>query len=314
MASASAVTNTGISFPGVLLTKNFPDLLDARFKKIALRAWKKPTQGLEMYDIVKSSRNYEKFSSVAGLGLVPENEDEDDLPIDYLIQGFDFTITPQTYRDSVRVTKKMREDDLQGVITQRQKAIRDSSIQTIEYYAVRPWNTGFTTTANFLGSDGMYFFDSGRYSPDIQQATWSNLETGALTGPNLATMRVNFRKVVSERGLVAPLKMNMLIVPPDLEQKAFELTNSDLRSEDAMNAKNWHKNAMKVKVWDYLTDTDAWFGKAEGENDMKWVWRVRPGIKTDNVGSNADVMYQRVRMRFGQGLGVPYTHRGSSGA
>ena len=314
MATASAIQNTGISNPGVLLAANFPDLLDARFKKIAMRAWAKPTQGLECYDIVKSSRNYEKFSSVTGLGLVPENEDEDDLSIDYLIQGFDFTITPQTYRQSVRVTKKMREDDLQGVITQRQKAIRDSAIRTIEYYCSRPFNTGFTATANFLASDGMYFFDSGRYTPDTQQGTWSNLETGALTGANLATMRVNFRKVTEERGLVAPLKMGTLIVPPDLEQKAFELTNSDLRSEDAMNAKNWHKNSLKVKVWDYLTDTDAWFGKADGENDLKWVWRVRPEIKTDNVGSNVDVMYQRVRIRFGQGLGVPYIWRASTGA
>ncbi len=317
MATASATQNTGISFPGILLNANFPDLLDKRFDDITTRDWTIPTQGLEMYKVMSTTNEYEQYSSVTGLGLIPENDDEDNLPVDAPIQGFDWRMTPKTYRQSVRVTRKLREDDRQGIIDKRQKMVSEAMVYTTEYYAARPFNTGFTSTAQWVCSDGMYLFDSGRYTPDTQQSTWSNLGTGALTGVTLATERVAFRKKTQERGLISPLKMEILAVPPDLEQKAKELITSTDKPEGALNDSNWHKNAVKLKVWDYLTSTTAWFSCAQKTSslyDLCWLWRVKPSHSSYKQGDNDDVFIQKVRARFVSGAGVPHALRGSTGS
>ena len=316
MATASAATNTGISFGGILVNSNFPDLTDARFKEITDRAWKIPVEGLEMFDVVQSDREYEKFSSVTGLGLVAENDDEDDLPVEEIIQGFDHTITPKTYRKTTRVTRKMREDDMYGKIDKQQKYIANSVMYTAEYYAALPWNTGFTNAAAWTCSDGMYLFDSARPTPDQRVATWSNLETGALTNATFSTMRVNFQKITQEKGLVAPQTMGKLVVPVDLEQKAREILGSADKPETALNDTNWNKGAVDIKVWHYLTSTTAWFGVAKEKdlNEVRWVWRIRPTHSSYREGSNDDVFIQKVRMRFASGAGVPYAHRGSTGS
>ena len=316
MTTASAVQNTGVSFPGILLRENYPDLLDAQFKEIISRDWAKPTQGLEMFDEVSTQRAYEKFGTMTGLDLVSQNRDEEDLPVDVPIQGFDYTITPVTFRKSVRTTRQMREDDMFGQIAKNQKRLSMSASATVEYYAALPFNTGFTSAADWLCSDGMYLFDSVRYTPDTTQASWSNLDAGALSGPTLATMRVNFRKNTQERGLVAPLAMKVLVVPPALEQKAYELIKSELNAENAMNTTNWHKDAVRVKVWDYLTSDTAWFGRSDKTKslyDLKWMWRVRATPSSYKLGDNDDVYVQKIRMRFQSGCGVPYALRGSTG-
>src|SRR3990167_3402120 len=108
--TASAVTQS-YSVPGVLLGANFADLLSSQFEEIKVRKWNQPTQGLALFRKESTSKAYIKESAVTGLGLMPQNDDEDNLPLDAPYQSFDVTMTPIDYRKAVRVTQKLRETD-----------------------------------------------------------------------------------------------------------------------------------------------------------------------------------------------------------
>ena len=49
--------------------------------------------------------------------------------------------------------------------------------------------------------------------------------------------------------------------------------------------------------------------KAQGRNEVRGYWRVRPGVVTFEDG-NPDVIWQRVRFRFGTGALRPDIWRG----
>ena len=54
-----------------------------------------------------------------------------------------------------------------------------------------------------------------------------------------------------------------LLVPKELRFEAYRYTNSSQQPEDDSNAANPLNGLLDVTVWNYLTDTDAWFLLAE---------------------------------------------------
>lgn len=314
--SASALTNLQVQ-PGVLLTAGYPDILNEQFDKIKIRKWSTPVQGMDVFSVVKTSKDYIKHSYVTELGLLSKNDDEDSIPVDHPIQGYDNTHTPVDYRGSIRITKRLRETDQFAVIAKMQGALLQSAKDTVEYICADAFNTGFDTTGSWLCADGLYLFDSDRNFEDLGAGTWSNLETAsALTQASLATMRLNFRKTLNERGLIKPVVMKKLIVPPDLEDKAHELIKSDKRAEDDMNATNVYQNRFDIMVWDYLTDTNAFFGcgPKDESHELYFIWRVKPEVATYNAADNPDVLVHRVRMSCVTGCDRPHNIRGNAGA
>jgi len=314
--TASALTPS-YSAPGTLMKENFADLLNSQFKFVKDRAFKTPIQGLQFYTVEKTSKAYEKHSYVTGIGLMPKNRDVDKLPFAEPVQGFDNTYTPENFRLAIRIEKSLRETDQFGVITRQITSLTKSATDTVEYYAADPFNTGFGTGASWLCADGMYLFDSARPMEDKSQGTWSNLESAsALTQASLATMRVNFRKFVDERGLKKPLVMKTLVVPAALEDTAEVLMSSNLKPGVFLNDKNVYENRFQVKVWDYLSSDTAYFGLTAKDvgNELYWYWRVKPETTSNVLSDNPDVWQARIRMSFVTGCDRPSTLRGNAGA
>jgi hypothetical protein len=314
--TASAKTNS-FSMPGVLLTANYPDILNEQFDRIKIRKWGVPVQGMDYFNVVSTNKDYLRHSYVTELNLLSRNDDEDSIPVDHPIQGFDNTHTPVDFRGSIRITKRLRETDQFAIIAKMQTALLQSAKDTTEYIAADAFNTGFGSNASWLCADGMYLFDSDRPFEDPGLGTWSNLETAsALTQASLATMRVNFRKTLNERGLIRPIQMRTLVVPPALEDKAHELIKSDKRAEDNLNATNVYQNRFEVKVWDYLTSDTAYFGMGPKDEayELYYIWRVKPESATYNAADNPDVLVHRVRMSCVTGCDRPHQIRGNAGA
>lgn len=319
MATASAVTPS-YSMPGVLMGENFADLLNVQFKEITKRACAKPRQGLRYFTEETTGRSYEKYSSITGLTVVPESRDVNDIPLDSPIQGPDVTLTPSTYRRMIQIERRLRETDQYGKINTQITGLAESAGVTVEMYCANAFNTGFDSTAAWLCADGMYLFDSARPSEDKGVAAWSNLETaGTLTRTSLASMRVNFRKVVNERGLVSPIVMRKLIVPPDLQDTAEELMTSPYKVGVSLNDKNVYEGRFDVEVWDYLTSTTAWFGMGDPNSplhELKYLWGARPSTESGTLSGsgNPDVWWARVRFVFTTGCVRPTNLRGNAGA
>jgi hypothetical protein len=305
----------------MLMGENFADLLNTQFEAIRKRDFKRPVQGLKYFTVKSTDKDYVKHSYVTELGLVPQNRDADALPLASPIQGFDNTYTPVDFRLAVRIEARLRETDQYGVISRQMESLTGSAKDTVEYYAADAFNTGFGTGASWLCADGMYLFDSARPMEDKGQGTWSNLETAsALTQASLATMRVNFRKHVNERGIRRPLIMKTLIVPTALEDTAAVLLGSMQKPGVFLNDMNPYKSGerygMAIEVWDHLSSDTAWFGMTDkdGGHELFWYWRKKPSTYSNVLSENPDVWQARLRMSFVTGCDRPSTLRGNAGA
>jgi hypothetical protein len=308
--------------PGVLMKENFRDLLNTQFEYIRKREFAAPVQGLQFFNVENTSKDYLKTSYVTGMGLMVKSRDADEMPYSEPVQGFDNTYTPVDFRMGVRVEERLRETDQFGQISKIMNSLVQCSKDTTEYYAADAFNTGFGVGASWLCADGMYLFDSVRPMEDKAAGSWSNLETAsALTQASLATMRLNFRNHVNERGLKRPLVMKTIIVPPALEDTAAVILGSVQKPGTQLNDDNPYKDmggryGMSLVVWDYLSSETAWFGmaKKDSSHELKWIWRVKPSAKTYDAPGNPDVWCARIRMSFVTGCDRPATIRGNAGA
>ena len=67
---------------------------------------------------------------------------------------------------------------------------------------------------------------------------------------------VDFRGDRAERISVMP---DELWIPPNLYEKAYEITAASGKVDTDLNNPNVHKGKYKVHEWNYLTDSNNWF-------------------------------------------------------
>ena len=318
LQTASAVSNT-YSSPGTLMGENYPDVLDVRFRDISRLKWATPIQGLRYFKQTDTNRDSEKRSAITSGSILSVARDVDAMPLIAPIQGFDVTLTPIQYKAGIKIGIRMRETDQFSVIDQHMMDLNDAVRQTIELMAALPYNQAFGTSEALAG-DGMYLVDSARPFPDNGvTGNWSNLETGStLTQSSIETMRLNFRKHKDESGQIAPIVMKKIVVPPDLQSTANVQLDSQLKTGGALNdVSEINKYGIKSEVWDYLTDTNAFFGfghePSDSQFEIEWLWGKRPDFKPFTVTDNPDVFGFRARMVFVTGFRGAHALRGNAG-
>ena len=318
MSVSASALSVSFSRPGVLMQANYPDVLDARMAFVNRRKWNEPLEGLKYWNQKNTNRAYEKHSYVAGGSIVPKAGDVDAVPLMHVTPGYDNTYTPINYKLGIRITREMRETDLYSVIDQHMEDLNQSARNTLEQYAALPFNTTFGTSAEWVCADGMYLCDSARNQELKSAGSWSNLETGgALSQAAIATMRLNFRKNKNENGILRPLTMEKVIIPADLEDLTITNMLTVLKPGTSINDTNFlTRYGLSYEVWNYLTSTAAWFGKAKASdpNELFWYWRVRPEVTRYDVGNNPDVDAYRIRMSFVTGADRPCCVRGNAGS
>jgi hypothetical protein len=299
------------------MAENYQDVLDSRMEFVKRRKWAQPLEGLEYYQQRTTNRAYEKHSYVSSGAIVPRARTVDGIPLMHVTPGFDNTYTPVEYKLGIRIDKRLRETDQFNVIDQHMEDLNQSARDTIELYAALPFNNGFGATSEWVCADGMYLFDS-RDRELGSAGTWSNVETSsALSQASIATMRLDFRKNKNENGLLRPMTMDTVVIPPDLEDSAIVQLEGVLKPGSSLNDPNYlSRYGLKYKVWNYLTSATAWFGMAAKDSlyELFWYWGVKPEIKSYDVGNNPDIDAYRIRMVFVTGADRPMAIRGNAGA
>jgi|TARA_R110002126_G_scaffold105559_4_gene239927 hypothetical protein len=305
---------------GTASAEQYPDVLNSRFDQIARREWDEPIQGLDMWNVRTTGKDAARHSYVASGGVIPQNRDVDRLPRQQPIQGFDNTYAPVGYRMAMWIEKRLLETQQFDVVDKQMADLNRSARLTVELYAALPFNTTFDSSVDWVCADGLRLIDSARNREDKAGGTWTNLETGGVpTQARVGQMRLNFRKNKDEFGDPAPLTMNELIIPPDLEDTVIENLESAQQPGTALNNKNFlTKYNLSYKVWDYLTSSTAWFGRAPKDSlyELYWYWGSNPAIDVTPVtySSNPDVMGNRLRMFMVSGADRPHSVRGNAGA
>ena len=182
----------------------------------------------------------------------------------------------------IKVERKLVDDDLYSVINKRPLTLALSAKRTKEKHAASVFNSAFNTSV-FTGGDTLALCASA-HTWNGTSTTQSNTGTSALSSSALATARLAIRDYTDDTDNLLNAKGSILLVPPELEQTAYEITQTDRKVGSADNDKNFINSLnYQVIVWDYLSDTNNWF-LIDGKYSklfLKWFNRIPQEFNKD---------------------------------
>jgi hypothetical protein len=182
------------------------------------------------------------------------------------------------YGDAVAITKEMRKFELYNQIDQLIRSLPEGAFSAIEQSMAdvlgHGWATSYTDvygeTVSGVGPDGVALF-SASHSNNLNSNTFSNIIVdGATSNPELSrsaivSARRQGRLHKDPNGLIRPVNLDTLIVPPSLEDLAERIIYSTQMAGTANNDIEPLKGKVKLVTWPQLetlsdtTDTSAYW-------------------------------------------------------
>ncbi len=289
----------------VITTGSHPQKLWPGIKKFFGDSYgEKPLKCDMVFDAVSSDKAYEKYVEETGFGLAPIKPEGDGVSYDTDAQGYTYTLYNTTYALGAKVTQEAIEDNqYESVAKKKVRKLARSMRHTKENVAANILNRAFSSSYTY--GDGKELCATDHPTLDGTQS--NELSVAAdLSEASLEDALTQIRGFKDSRGLRIQAQGVKLIVPPELEFIAKRILGSDKQSGTANN----DTNAMKdlgmlpggVVVWDYLTDSDAWFIKTDVDEGLMHQQRVALGLRQDNDFDTTNAcMMARERYAFGAG-------------
>ena len=197
------------------------------------------------------------------LGQVPKMREWAGNKIVYGAGNYTFTINIKDFEATIGVLRKTMEDDQLGLIKPKVQKLGSEAQRYKDELIFNLLANGYQTKCY----DGQYFFSASHSEGD--SGTQSNLGTSALSASTLKTARVAMAKFLGDKRKNLGAMLDTLVVPPDLEDTADELLNSDIllvtglvstSSGSTAPAVNVLKGKARRITSPLLTDTTDWFG------------------------------------------------------
>lgn len=223
-----------------------------------------------------------QVSSLQPAGSVGEAEQ---IPSQKIVQGFDQTYTAVKYGIMLQTSKEMIDDLEYDVLNQNARKLAKAFMSTTEIVSADVLNTAFSAT----GPDGKTLFATDHPLLAPGAGTNSNkLATPAdLSVTSLKSMITLLRGTLDTAGNKVMIQPKTLIVHPDNEFLAVELLKSIYlpASDNAfVNSVNSVLSEYRVAplVWDYLTDSDAFFLAGDkADHSLCYWWRQKPEVSSE---------------------------------
>lgn len=240
---------------------------------------KRPDQYPLYFNVLSTDRSIEQTTQVSGLGTFVNVGEGQNTRYDSAIQGFDKSYIPTDWTLGFKTTHRIMADDKFSIVSKLAKELGKSARETVEIEAANVYNRAFNSS--FLGPDGKVLCATDH--PLLGGGTQRNRPTTAvdLDIPALEAALTDFRNQVDSRGKKVRLTPTRLVVPSALEFAASEILMGTMRSDTADHTINAFKNrdgepSLTRSVYDYLTDTDAWFVLAAPDDlEVRFYWREK---------------------------------------
>ena len=294
---------------GSMNTSNFGDLLEPGFRKIFFDELAQlPTMYDQIFRVGASSRQQEIDSGVSGLGQLVEASSADQLTYESLQQLHDKNYVHKIYKKGIRIERELYDDDQYNVIEKGPKMLAQATARTVENTAGNIMDNAFSSGT---GGDSKYLCDTQH--PRIDGgAVQSNASETALGETGLANAILAMRKTLDDKGQKVLVQPDTLLVSPDQERTARVLLESQGRTGTNYNEINPVQGRLKLKVWDYMDNTQNWFVLDSGIQQLNFFWRVRPEFSQD-TSFETDVALYKVYCRYSLGWSAWRGIYGSTG-
>lgn len=265
---------------GVIASENFGYLLDPGLRKIFMDEFQIPESAvIKLFSQEKSNKAVEYDYSIGGMGDLTEF----DGTINYGdFQGqYRVSYTHKEWVRGIKIERKLVDDDQYGVINNRPKALALVTKRTEAKHACSIFNNAFNTSV-FAGGD-TYALCASAHTWKGTGTTQSNAGSTELSKTSLATARLAMRDFKDETDNILNVMGDTLVVPPELEEKAWEITMSDKTVDNANNNANFFKGRYKVIVEPYLTSSKNWFvvDSRYASLFLKWFNRIPAEFNKD---------------------------------
>ena len=227
------------------------------------------------------SKPFVRTTTVASFGTVPVKAEGANVTYDDLAQGFDKTYTADTYELAFRASKEALDDEQEEVVSDAARALGQSMTYAYNVDHAGLFNDGFTSTTG--SPDGLPLFDIAHTL--IGGGTEQNeLTTAAdLSIPSLRDSLNDIADTTDDAGKLLHWRPKVLLVSAENQWLAKEMIQSPDRPDTADRAINaFRDDGLRVVVWPYLTDADAWFLLSEtSRHFVRSYWRERPNSMHD---------------------------------
>ena len=268
-----------------------------------------------VFDTSTSDKAYEEYVEETGFGLAPIKPEGASTSYDTDGQGFVARINNVTYSLGAIVTIEAIDDNqYENVAKAKAKKLARSMRQTKENVYANILNRGFNS--GFVGGDGKELLATDH--PSLSGSQSNELAVAAdLSEASLEDLLTQIRGSRDSRGLRIQLKGMTLVVPPALEFVARRIMESVNQSGSANNDINAIRASGMlpggVVVWDYLTDSDAWFIKTDADTGLIRQTRKALAFMQDNDFDTSNARMKAME-RYGAGWGDWRGIYGSPGA
>jgi len=249
----------------VIVEGSLPDFFAVLLANLDHVTWMKHDIPLEMMDLYNTLPGHGPFintTTVSGLGAVPEKTPGANSATDAFYAGFDKKFSPTVYSLMYGITKEAVDRNEYLNMLNSSKALERSFRATKETKLAAPINDGFDIETS---ADGKYIFATDHLSEAPGGSARRNtLSSDADLSVASYQLAINdYCDTRDGRGLLLNLRPGRLVVPPENEWLAFEITQSQGRSDTANRADNAFKmssrsKGIQVVSKSYLTDADGW--------------------------------------------------------
>ena len=216
-------------------------------------------------------------------------------------QGWKTTYTHVEFARGFKVERRLVDDDQYNVINSFPRKLAIGAMRKREVDAASVFNNAFS--ASYLGGDSVALCGSHPYSPS-NASTQSNAGSTALSYDAVIATRKLMRAFEDDRGELVPINPDTLLVPPELENTAWEILESMGKPGTANNDGNYVRSTgINLVVWDYLTDANNWFlvDSTLAMMYLNWFNRVPLEFAADPTSDYNLVAKYRGYMRYSYG-------------
>lgn len=244
-----------------------------------------PLECMEIFDEVKSTKNYEEYLGFSGLGLAKVKAEGASVTYDTMQQGFLQRVTNVVYALGYILTREVIDDgQYPEMSNSRTKALARSMRQTKEIVAANILNRAFNSS--YTGADGLELCSTAHVTKN--GLTFQNeLTTAAdLSEASLEQMCIDIADFEDERGLKVAVMPRKLVIPRQLMFEAERILKSTLQNDTANNAINALKSKGVLRegytVNHFLTDANNFFVLTDIRGDEGMIYQKRTGIEFSN--------------------------------
>lgn len=243
-----------------------------------------------LFRMLGSTRQSEETLSISALGDFEDFDTTGQITYDDISEGYKKTFTHNAWTKGLRITRKAKQNDLYGIFDDLPTQRGISAARTREKHGASIFNGAFSGTS---GPDSLSLCNSAHTSTVNGVGTQSNTGTDTLSKTTVSSTRLAMKKLYGLNGERIGVKGDMLIVPMDKEEDAWQIISSKGEPETDNNNANFHYGKYKLAVWDEITSQYDWFMTDSRLMKLNLLWfdRVKLELNQDTAFNTYEARY-----------------------